>query len=100
MYRATTLIRRTDIAVVMHFSGDLKMAATPNVCKSYMCSSVARIGHLCIFHHNLGIGRDHNPRVKCVRCGASRHKSKGKPVPLCRDCKGVLSPEERELWAA
>ena len=35
----------------------------------------------------------------CARCGVER-RSGGNTTPLCRDCKGVLSPFERVRWAA
>lgn len=38
-----------------------------------------------------------NPLVPCPRCGLLRVGGK---AALCRDCKAVLSPVEREAWAA
>lgn len=35
-------------------------------------------------------------RTPCPRCGVERVTNAG-PV-LCRDCRGVLSPSEREAW--
>ena len=47
----------------------------------------------------------HGPRVrpqttvKCPRCGIERELSTT-TATLCADCRSVLTPQERALWAA
>lgn len=36
-----------------------------------------------------------SPRVVCPRCGVARYT---KYAVLCRDCREVLTPQERQFW--
>lgn len=39
--------------------------------------------------------------ASCSRCGIPRQIKPGRPIsPICRDCKSVLTHDERAAWAA
>lgn len=38
--------------------------------------------------------------VPCMRCGIPRVTNHARLLRPCRDCRDVLSQEEREVWAA
>lgn len=41
-----------------------------------------------------------NPLIPCPRCGWERPVKNNDRSKLCRDCKGILTADEREAWAA
>lgn len=68
-------------------------------CHGFMCTDQARIDGLCIFHYNL-VPAPKYQMMECPRCGVQRQAGKSRKYGVCRDCKVVLSSEEKMLWAA
>ena len=76
--------------------------ALSDYCAAKGCRDMKSRGTLCLFHHNLGVGKA--PKVKqitCARCGLVfpyDYRNPGRTT--CRDCTDVLNDVELELWAA
>lgn len=91
--------RDVEVAAAVGYGGERVTYTAASHAIEVLTAALSDVGwNVAHLTHQTALAQLWQERAKsCARCGIERAEG---AQPLCRDCRSVLSKQEREAWAA